>query len=233
MNNKQNMMQKPHLTPSQTGGSSPLSGGLGGAFQFITHKTEKYDYFLSAEMALLGGCKWIQLRMKDADTNEVRQVALRLKPLCKSFNAVFLLNDRVELCKEIAADGVHLGKTDMHPQKAREILGDNFIIGSTCNTYQDIENLQNMPIDYIGLGPFRFTDTKKNIDAVLGISGYQHIVNECRKNNIHIPLVAIGGITTDDILPILQTGIKGIALSSAILQAENPVEETKRILSEL
>ena len=209
---------------------SPLLGGLGGAFQFITHKTEKYDYYQSAEMALLGGCKWIQLRMKDADIEEVKQIALRLKPLCKSHNAVFLLNDHVELCKEIEADGVHLGKEDMHPQKAREILGENFIIGSTCNTYQDIENLKVLPIDYIGLGPFRFTDTKKNISPVLGIAGYQHIVNECNKNNIHIPLVAIGGITANDILPILQTRIKGIALSSAVLQAENPVEETNKIL---
>ena len=227
------MMQTPPPSPHRKGGSSPLSERIEEAFQFITHKTEKYDYFQSAEMALLGGCKWIQLRMKDANIDEVRQIALRLKPLCKSFNAVFLLNDHVELCKEIEADGVHLGKTDMHPQKAREILGNNFIIGCTCNTYQDIENLKILPIDYIGLGPFRFTDTKKNIDAVLGIAGYQQIVNECNKNNIRIPLVAIGGITADDILPILQTGIKGIALSSTILQAENPVEETKRVLEKL
>jgi thiamine-phosphate pyrophosphorylase len=200
-------------------------------FQFITHCTEKYDYFQSAEMALLGGCKWIQLRMKDVDTDEVRQVALRLKLLCKSFNAVFLLNDHVELCKEIKADGVHLGKEDMCPQKARKILGENFIIGSTCNTYKDIENLKDKPIDYIGLGPFRFTDTKKNISHILGIKGFQHIVNECNKNKIHILLVAIGGITANDISPILQTGIKGIAISSAILQAENPMEETKRVLN--
>jgi thiamine-phosphate pyrophosphorylase len=200
------------------------------SFQFITHCTEKYNYFQSAEMALRGGCKWIQLRMKDADTNEIRQAALRLKPLCKLHNAVFLLNDHVGLCKEIEADGVHLGKEDMHPQKARKILGENFIIGSTCNTYKDIENLKDKLINYIGLGPFRFTDTKKNISHILGIEGCQHIVNECNKNKIHIPIVAIGGITADDISSILQTGIKGVAISSAILQAKRPVEETMRIL---
>jgi len=201
------------------------------SFQFITHCTDKYDYYQSAEMALLGGCKWIQLRMKNVDISEIKQVALRLKPLCKSYNAVFLLNDHAELCKEIEADGVHLGKTDMNPLEARKLLGTNFIIGSTCDGYKDIEDKKNMPIDYIGLGPFRFTSTKKNISPVLGIKGYETIVKQCRKNNIHIPLVAIGGITAADILPILQTGIDGVAVSAAILQSENPVEETKRFLN--
>ena len=200
-------------------------------FQFITHCNNRYDYYQSAEMALQGGCKWIQLRMKDANTEEIKQVALGLKPLCKSYNAVFLLNDHVELCKEIEADGVHLGKTDMNPLEARKLLGSNVIIGSTCNTYQDIENLKNNPIDYIGLGPFRFTSTKKNISPILGIEKYELIVRECIANNIHIPIVAIGGIRADDVLPLLQTGVKGIAVSSAILQAENPVKETKKIVS--
>ena len=200
------------------------------SFQFITHCTDRYDYLQSAEMALQGGCKWIQLRMKNADIEHIKQIASRLKPLCKSYNAVFLLDDHVELCKEIEADGVHLGKTDMNPTQAREILGKNFIIGSTCNTYQDIENLKNSPIDYIGLGPFRFTTTKENISPVLGIEKYYPIVKECLANNIRIPIVAIGGIRADDILPLLQTGIKGVALSSAILQAENPAAETKKII---
>jgi len=199
--------------------------------QFITHCTDKYDYLQSAEMALQGGCKWVQLRMKDTDIEEVKKVALQLKSLCKTHHAVFLLNDHVELCKEIEADGVHLGKTDMNPLEARQLLGDSFIIGITCNTYQDIENLKDSPIDYIGLGPFRFTATKENISPVLGIEKYKHILKQCITNDISIPIVAIGGITTEDILPILQTGIKGIAISSAILQAENPVEETKKIVS--
>ena len=199
------------------------------SFQFITHRTDRYDYVQSAEMALLGGCKWIQLRMKNADKEEVKQVALRLKPLCKSFRAVFLLNDHVELCKEIKADGVHLGKTDMRPFNARQFLGDNFIIGSTCNTFKDIENLKDKPIDYVGLGPFRFTDTKEELSPVLGLEGYRQIVTQCIDSKTHTPLVAIGGITADDVSPILQTGIKGIAISSAILRAENPVEETERV----
>ncbi len=202
-------------------------------FQFITHQTDKYNYLQSAQMALEGGCKWIQLRMKDAGTDEIRHVASPLKSLCKGYDAVFLLDDHVELCKEIGADGVHLGKLDMHPQEARRILGENFIIGSTCNTYEEICENSTYPIDYIGLGPFRFTSTKKQLAPVLGLDGFSQIIACCRRNGIEVPVVAIGGITGNDILPILQTGVNGIALSNAVLQAENPVKETERILKEI
>jgi len=199
--------------------------------QFITHQTERFDAFESAKVALEGGCRWIQLRMKEASLEEVKEVALRLKPLCKSYNAVFLLNDHVALCKEIEASGVHLGKTDMNPLEARRLLGDNFIIGGTCNTFEDIENLRDSQVDYIGLGPFRFTQTKQNLSPTLGIDGYKSIVNLCKRANINLPIVAIGGITAEDVVPILQTGVSGIALSSAILQAGNPVGEMGKIVS--
>jgi thiamine-phosphate pyrophosphorylase len=198
--------------------------------QFITHRTESFDEFESAKIALEGGCRWIQLRMKEASLKEIKQVALQLKPLCEAYNAVFLLNDHVKLCREVGATGVHLGKTDMNPLEARKLLGDDFIIGGTCNTFENIENLKDSRINYIGLGPFRFTKTKQNLSPVLGIDGYKNIVNQCEKSNINLPMVAIGGITAEDVVPILQTGVNGIALSAAILQAENPVEETKRIL---
>lgn len=202
-------------------------------FQYITHQTEKYSYLQSAEMALQGGCRWIQLRMKDPPIDEVETVAWQVKKLCENYQAIFLIDDYVELCKKIDADGVHLGKEDMHPQKAREILGDGFIIGSTCNTFEDIELQCELPIDYIGLGPFRFTSTKQKLATVLGVEGYSEIVNNCKKNRINIPIVAIGGITRNDILSIMQTNVNGIALSGAMLQAENPVAETKKIVSEL
>ena len=202
-------------------------------FQFITHKTERYSYLQSAEMALQGGCKWIQLRMKDAPIEEVEAVAWQVKELCKQYQAVFLIDDHVELCKKVAADGVHLGKDDMHPQQAREILGNNFIIGNTCNTFEDIFLQSKLPIDYIGLGPFRFTSTKKKLAPVLGLEGYSMIMENCRKNGIDIPIVAIGGITKDDIISILQTGVHGVALSGAVLQADNPIEETEMIMKKV
>ena len=82
------------------------------SLQFITHRTERYSYFESARMALEGGCKWIQLRMKDAPLDEVEAVALQLKPLCKEHEAILILDDHVELAKKLEVDGVHLGKKD-------------------------------------------------------------------------------------------------------------------------
>ena len=198
-------------------------------FQFITHQTNKYDYFQSAQLALEGGCNWIQLRMKEASAEEIESMALRIKFLCKKYKATFIIDDHVEICKKTGADGVHLGKNDMPPAEARKILGNQFIIGGTCNTYEDILAIKDQ-VDYIGCGPFRFTMTKKNLAPTLGLEGYRDIVWNCRSNDINIPIVAIGGITVDDIPDIFNAGANGIALSGTILNAENPVEETGRVV---
>ena len=105
--------------------------------QFITHFTDTYSYYDSARMALEGGCRWIQLRMKDTPVDEVEREAIRLQGLCKDYGATFVIDDHVELVKKIHADGVHLGKKDMPVAEARGILGKEFIIGGTANTFDD------------------------------------------------------------------------------------------------
>ena len=201
------------------------------SLQFITHQTDRYSYLESAEMALKGGCKWIQLRMKEAPLKKVKEIALQLKPLCKEQGAILILDDYVELAKELEVDGVHLGKQDMPVNQARQILGEAFLIGGTANTFEDVEAHYRAGADYVGIGPFRFTTTKKNLSPVLGLEGYSSIITKMAQANINLPVVAIGGITYDDIPAILYTGINGIALSGAILKAGNPIEETKRILN--
>ena len=206
--------------------------------QFITHCTERYSYVDSARIALEGGCRWIQLRMKDADESLMEETALIVQKMCKDYGATFIIDDNVHLVKKIKADGVHLGKNDMPIAEAREILGDDFIIGGTVNTFDDIirqrttdNGQQTLGIpDYFGCGPFRFTSTKKNLAPILGLEGYENIIADMKRNNINIPLVAIGGITKDDISDILRTGVDGIALSGSVLKAENPVEEMKSIV---
>lgn len=199
--------------------------------QFITHHTERYSYLDSARMALEGGCKWIQLRMKDADEKELKETALKVQEMCKQHEATFIIDDHVELVKEIKADGVHLGKNDMPVAEARQFLGEEFLIGGTANTFDDIMMHFNASADYIGCGPFRFTTTKKNLSPILGLEGYKAIIDRLTEMRIRIPVVAIGGITYDDIPDIMNTGIHGIALSGTILNATNPVEETQRILN--
>ncbi len=199
--------------------------------QFITHQTERYSYLDSAHMALEGGCKWIQLRMKEAPLDEVEHVALELKPLCKQHDALLVLDDHVELTKKLEVDGVHLGKNDMPIAEARRVLGEGFIIGGTANTFDDVKAHYLAGADYIGCGPFRFTTTKKNLSPVLGLEGYRSIIARMEQEGIDLPVVAIGGITYDDIPQLLQTGINGIAMSGSILRADDPVEETRRLLN--
>ena len=201
------------------------------SIQFITHQNDCIGYAEGAKMALEGGCKWIQLRMKDATDDEVRSVAAEIQPLCKQDEAIFLLDDRVELARELHADGVHLGKNDMPVDEARRVLGEEFIIGGTANTFEDIERLASQGADYIGCGPFRFTTTKKNLAPVLGIEGYRDIIENMRRAGIDIPVVAIGGITASDIDDILATGVKGIAVSGSVLTAENPVAMMRTLIN--
>ena len=198
--------------------------------QFISHYTDKYSYLDSIRLALQGGCRWIQLRMKDATDDEVRPVAIEAQKLCKQYGATFIIDDRVALVKELQADGVHLGKNDMPIGEARRILGPDFIIGGTANTFGDVKMHYEQSADYIGCGPFRFTTTKQKLSPVLGLDGYRRIVIEMRAAHIDIPIVAIGGITEDDIPAILATGITGIALSGTVLRADNPAQKMKNIL---
>lgn len=157
------------------------------SLQFITHQTENYSYLESARMALEGGCKWIQLRMKEASPEEVEAVALQLKPLCRAKEAILILDDHVELTKKLEVDGVHLGKKDMPIGEARQILGEAFIIGGTANTFEDVKLHHAAGADYLGIGPFRFTTTKKNLSPVLGLEGYTSILAQMNEAGIRIP----------------------------------------------
>lgn len=199
-------------------------------FQFITHHAALYTYMDSAALVLQGGCKWIQLRMKDEPYTAVLETAINMKSLCKKYDARFIIDDHVSIAMAVGADGVHLGKNDMPVTEARKILGSHYIIGGTANTFDDLKSLVNEGIDYAGIGPFRFTETKKNLSPVLGLEGYKNIISRCKDENIRIPFVAIGGITVEDIPQLIKVGVPGIALSSTILQANDPVEETRKII---
>ena len=192
--------------------------------QFITHYTDQYTYLDSVRFALEGGCRWIQLRMKDTPTEDILPIAKETLTLCRQYEATFIIDDHVELAKQIKADGVHLGKLDMPISEARSILGKNFIIGGTANTFEDILEHHKAGANYIGCGPFRFTTTKKNLSPVLGLEGYREIVRKMKMEGIDLPIVAIGGIEKEDIPSLMGTGITGIALSGSILRAEHPKE---------
>lgn len=199
-----------------------------GRLQFISHYTEEVSYLEGCRMALEGGCRWIQLRVKGAPDEEVFPLAIQVQRLCKEHDAVFLIDDRVALVKEIGADGVHLGKNDMPVSEARQLLGEEYIIGGTANTMDDICALIGQGVDYIGCGPFRFTTTKEKLSPLLGAEGYRKLLEAMEEQQLTTPLVAIGGITLED-LPLLRSvGVKGVAVSGAILHAPDPVAATRQ-----
>ena len=198
--------------------------------QFISHSNERCSYLDGIRLALEGGCKWVQLRMKDAPDEQVAQLGVQARELCDRYGAKLILDDRVNLVVQTGADGVHLGKNDMPIAQAREILGPGKIIGGTANTFEDIVAHWKAGADYIGCGPFRFTTTKKNLSPILGLEGYRDIVARMKDAGITLPLVAIGGITAEDIPAILETGVDGIAVSGTVLRAEDPAAEMAKLI---
>lgn len=192
--------------------------------QFITHTLD------GLEEVLKGGCRWVQLRMKDVSDDEFAATAQGCVALCRRYDATVIFDDRVHLVALLGADGVHLGKSDMAVTEARRILGRDMIIGATANTADDVMAGYNAGADYIGLGPLRYTTTKKNLSPILGLDGYRSIVGGCRSLGMDLPVVAIGGIRTDDIPALRQTGVDGIAVSGLILNSENKQETTEEII---
>lgn len=171
----------------------------------------------------------MQLRVKNKSIEEIIAIAKQAKIICDAFEAKLIINDHPLVAKEVDAYGLHLGKQDMPVAEARKIVGDNMIIGGTANTIEDILTHARDGANYVGCGPFRFTRTKEKLSPILGLEGYQNILAEAKKLEINLPIIAIGGIKTEDISAILQTGIYGVAVSALIAFADQPENEVMKI----
>ncbi len=188
--------------------------------QYISQGKTAEAQLKNVQQALEAGCRWVQLRFKEADKQTLFELAGTVKALCFRYKATFVVNDHPEIARSVNADGVHLGLDDMKISEARKTVG-NKIIGGTANTLKDVLIRAEEKCDYIGLGPFRFTATKEKLSPVLGLEGFEKIMNELVQKNITIPVYAIGGIRAEDVDDILQTGVHGIAVSGAITYHEN------------
>ena len=198
---------------------------------YITQEVEEYTHAELAELACKGGARWVQLRVKGKPYKEWLEIAKKTQEVCKKYDAKLIINDNVLIAKEINAIGVHLGKEDTSPLKARSFLGNDFIIGRTCNSIEDIKELDGLKVDYIGLGPFRFTATKKKLSHVLGLEGLRQIIKTMTVSPI--PIISIGGIKLDDIDDLMSTGVHGIAVSSAINLAADKQNTTKAFCTKI
>lgn len=200
--------------------------------QFITNNFTR-PHWENAELACKGGIKWIQLRVKDTDEETLQMIAEKTQDICVKYGAKLIINDHIELAQKLLADGVHLGLDDTPTSKAREMLSDQYILGGTANTFENIQMHHKAKVDYIGLGPYKHTDTKKNLSPILGLQGYATLIQQMGSSGINIPIIAIGGIQIADIKAIMHTGVYGIAISSLVTAASNPSLMAEQLVKEM
>lgn len=201
--------------------------------QYISQGNTVEEQLHNIHKALDTGCDWIQLRFKNQNAHEIFTLAEAVKIICNEYLATFIINDNVHLAKQLDADGVHLGLSDMKVEEARVLLGNTKIIGGTANTFEDVLQRTAENCDYIGLGPFQFTTTKQNLSPILGLEGYRLIIQQMKIKNIQIPIYAIGGITLENVDSLMETEIHGIAISGLITQSENPALLTNQLKEKL
>jgi len=201
--------------------------------QYISQGFTIEDQELNIRKALDNGVKWIQVRWKNAPENEFIKLCEISKKLCSDNQAVCIINDHVQIAKDIGADGVHLGLNDQSIAIARQVLGKDKIIGGTANTLSDVLQRMNEPCNYIGLGPLRFTSTKEKLSPILGFEGYEKIIQDLKSQLLEVPKIfAIGGVILNDIELLQQIGIYGVAVSGLITNETATVHEIKLALHE-
>lgn len=196
---------------------------------YISQVPRSGSQLRAISQALDAGCKWVQLRMKDQPLELILEYAIEANRLCNQHGAKLLVNDHPEIALKAGAYGIHLGLQDMSLTKAREIVGQKMIIGGTANTLLHVEQRIAEGADYIGLGPYRFTTTKKNLSPILGWEGISAIMQSLGAESI--PVIAIGGILPEDLSAIMQTGVHGVAVSGAITFAANRADTIRHMYS--
>jgi len=179
------------------------------------------------------GVDWVQLRVKNQSHDDWLNIAQEARAITNQFQVILIINDSVEIARAVNADGVHLGQEDLSPMDARKILGEEKIIGYSAHSLDEILAARYFDIDYFGLGPFRFTSTKERLEAVLGFEGIQNIIQRAKEGGILKPIIAIGGIQLKDVHDLIQKGVDGIAVSSAINLAGNPKETIRQFQKQL
>lgn len=182
----------------------------------------KLSHLEQVERLIAGGAKFIQLRDKNSTPKDFYEAAEAVIDFTRGKDVKIIINDRVDIALVVKADGVHLGQDDLPPENARQILGEKAIIGfSTHNISQAIEAIK-MPLDYIAVGPIFNTSTKENPDPIVGIEGLKTV----RKAIGDFPLVAIGGINTENAKEVLDNGADSVAVISQILHVPSKISET-------
>lgn len=195
-----------------------------GHIQYITQDHPTLSHNDLCLQACDAGVNWVQLRMKNVPPEVLLETAHNCREITRRFGAKLIINDHLEIALSSNADGVHLGQQDQSTHAARQRVPSGFIIGGTANTLDEIITHVRNGVDYVGVGPYRFTTTKKALSPLLGLDGYREIIQGLKANEIDIPVIAIGGIEVADVNQIIGTGVYGIAVSGLISLAEDKYE---------
>jgi len=195
---------------------------------YISQGISPKEHVENIQKACTSGAELVQLRLQNVSEKKFLKLANEAREITAHFQTRLIINEHYKIAKAIKADGVHLEKLDTCPTIAREHLYTWQMIGGTANTLQDCETLIGKNIDYIGLGPFRFTTTKDNLNPALGLNGYTAIIDALKTKT---PIIGFGGITTDDVTKILETGISGLAVSGEITRDFNTISTFHQLLN--
>jgi thiamine-phosphate pyrophosphorylase len=195
---------------------------------YISQGASVKEHLENIQQACQAGAELVQLRIKNYSEKKILKAAVEARKITEHFQTRLIINDHYKIAKEVKADGVHLGKSDSCPTEARKHLYSWQIIGGTANTLEECKMLIDKKVDYIGLGPFQFTETKENLSPVLGTDGYLTILEELKTAT---PIIAIGGIQVDHILDIMMTRVYGIAMSSTITKDFNLIPKINTFLN--
>ena len=191
-------------------------------------QTRGRDLLAVLEQTLQGGVRAVQLREKDLSASELFVLAEKTRKLCQRYDALLFVNDRVDVALAVEADGVQLGAASIPIEAARELLGPRKIIGASTHSLGEANEAVEHGADFILFGPVYFTPSKASYGSPQGLEALKKIVEK-----ISLSVYAIGGIKLDNIEDVRRTGVRGVALISAVMSAKNPAEATQNILSQL
>ena len=185
---------------------------------------ERFSHVDLTSMAISGGADTIQFRQKRGSTREMIEVARQMKRVCSEAGATFIVNDRIDIAIAAEADGVHLGQDDFPAPLARKLLGKDMIIGGSAGTIEEARICLSEGVDYIGFGPVYPTSSKDDAGPVSGLEILDRVVNE-----IPLPIIAIGGVDSENTPEVIKAGARGIAVISAVCCKEDPEQATREL----
>ena len=195
--------------------------------QFITHDIIQHSHIEQAQIACEAGAKWIQYRCLSKADEELLADINSIANICDDWGATLIVTNHIHLKGKADIQGFHIEDMDADFIALRKQIGDEYTLGGSANSVDNLIRLAKEGADYAGFGPFKVTTTKPTNSPLLGVQGYAVAMQTLKQQDIDLPILAVGGVTLQDIDPLLATGVYGIAASSAINQSDDMYQTYK------